>query len=132
MMRESMFLANAAVIGGWPAWVITNRLLSDRLEDRLRELPPALRGLVTAALADLDSAAESVRGTAERQIGDDPAWSQPSSWITPQEAAMRYGLTDRRWRTVAALDQVTAKRDRGRWLLDETDVRDYRARTGAE
>lgn len=121
----------AAVVGPWPAWVLVERLLVDDVEARLATVPEPHRQSVRAALAHLRQAAEAASGSAERQDEDDAASWGPSTELTTEEASQMLGLTPRQWCNLASLGAVKARKVGRSWLLDDTDARAYRARTGA-
>lgn len=127
--------AGAAVIDGYPAYVLADALRQLSRNRYFDRHSPAQRGEILAAIRALGLAGqawmaerESVieqRGTAET---DDQADSSCFDQISTKEAGVMLGLTDRMVRNLAARGELPGVLAKDGWRLDRAAVLDLAQR----
>ncbi len=106
----------------------------ERLRDKAREAAiehhRARHRAASAAPDHMQRPDQGVSASAFPRVADFAEITPPSPEVTTAEAVALAGLTERRWRQLAAEGLIDARPDGTRWLLSRASVIDYRARQG--
>lgn len=128
MSAPNPYVADAAILTGWPAWVYARLLTADELTQRLER--SGIRGdqaaPVLAAHAAIRRAGDtwhqrvSANGSTETVVAETVSPSLDE--LTTDEAADMLKLTPRRVRQLIDADELPARRVGNCWRLDPAAV----------